>query len=283
MRLPWRRSPPAERLARDPSKRPAAVFTIVQNEPLFLPVWSAYYRRHFDAADVFVLDHDSDDVTTLAVAAELNRVPVHRRESFDHDWLRDTVGGFQAFLLGSYEAVLFAEVDEIVAPDPERDPGGLRGYLERFADGGAPVARCTGYEIVHDARGGEPALDWGAPILAQRRQCRRSESYSKPLLARRPLDWKVGFHELAGARPPQPDPDPGLLLLHLHRVDYDSCRRRALETAARRWSAVDIEKNRAAQNRITDPRVFEDWFYSPNFDDEPHAMEPIPAGWKEIL
>lgn len=281
MKVPWRRTPPPVRPSRDPSKRPAAVFTIVQNEPLFLPVWSGYYRRHFEARDVFVLDHDSDDPATLAAASELNRVPVHRLESFDHDWLRDTVQRFQAFLLQSYDAVLFAEVDEIVAPAPERHPGGLRAFLERFVAGDAPLARCTGYDVVHDARGGEPALDWSAPILSQRRLCRSSESYSKPLLARRPLDWKIGFHELASAPPPQPDPE--LLLIHLHRVDYDSCRRRTLETAARRWSAADIEKDRAAQNRITDAREFEEWFYSPNFDDEPHELEAIPAGWKEIV
>ena len=39
--------------------RTRAAFTIVQNEPDWLPVWLRYYSRHFDARDLFVLDHDS--------------------------------------------------------------------------------------------------------------------------------------------------------------------------------------------------------------------------------
>jgi len=258
------------------------LFTIVQDEPAFLPVWSGYYLRHFAPEDVFVLDHDSTDPTTLQVAGRLNRVPVHRHESFDHDWLRETVARFQSFLLSSYEVVLFAEVDEIVAPRPERFPGGLAEFVDHFRSLGAPVARCTGYEIVHDSRGGEAPLDWSAPILAQRRQCRRSLSYSKPLMARCPLEWTPGFHELAGSSPPLLRPHPDLLLLHLHRVDYESCFQRTLETAARRWSRVDLEKNRAAQNRITDPDEFERWFHT-DFIDDLYGMQPIPASWKGIV
>lgn len=264
-------------------KRPAAAFTIVQDEPAFLPVWSGYYRRHFAADDLFVLDHDSRDPTTLAVSGRLSRVPVHRLESFDHEWLRDTVAAFQRFLLASYEVVLFAEVDEIVAADPERFPGGLAEYVTRFASLDAPVARCTGYEIVHDARGGEPPLDWSRPILAQRRQCRPSLSYSKPLLARCPLDWTLGFHELEARSPPLPEPDPGLLLLHLHRVDFESCYGRTLGTAARKWSSVDVEQSRGSYHRITDRERFERWFYTDFWMEEPCEMQPLPASWKEIV
>jgi len=282
LRLPWRRRPPAPPAPPRVAKRPAAVFTIVQNEPAFLPVWCGYYARHFSADDVFILDHDSAEERTLEAMRPFNRVPVHRMHSFDHEWLRDTVERFQAFLLGSYECVLFAEVDEIVAPPPERFPGGLRELIQAFASGDAELVRCTGYEIVHDARGGEPPLDWSAPILAQRRQCRRSVSYSKPLLARRPLSWILGFHELAEGPVKLPEPSPDLLLLHLHRVDFGSCRARTLETAARKWSEVDVLKNRGGQNRITDPVEFERWFYT-DFLDDLYDFQPIPDAWREIV
>lgn len=107
-------------------KRRSAVFTIAQNEPVFMPIWARYYRRHFDPDDCFVLDHDSTDPTTRAVANQFHRIPVHRSHSFDHDWLRTTVERFQRFLLQSYELVLFTEIDEIVAADPVTFPGGLR-------------------------------------------------------------------------------------------------------------------------------------------------------------
>jgi hypothetical protein len=232
---------------------------------------------------VFVLDHDSQDQRTLEAMRPFNRVPVHRMESFDHEWLRDTVQSFQAFLLGSYECVLFAEVDEIVSPAPERVPGGLGELVRAFAAGDTEVLRCTGYEIVHDARQGEAALDWSRPILAQRRRCRRSVSYSKPLLARRPLGWTLGFHELVEDGPVRlPEPSPDLLLLHLHRVDFESCRARALETASRRWSELDVERNRGGQNRITDPDRLERWFFG-EFGDDLYHFEPVPASWKEIV
>src|SRR5580704_6832116 len=98
--------------------RKRAAFTIVQNEPVFLPVWLQYYGRYFDRTDLYVLDHDSDDGSTAGVGERSNLLRVHRDKSFDHAWLAGTVAAFQAFLLRSYERVLFAETDEIVVADP---------------------------------------------------------------------------------------------------------------------------------------------------------------------
>jgi hypothetical protein len=263
-------------------KRTAAVFTIVQNEPVFLPVWSRYYQRYFSRDDMFVLDHDSTDPRTLAAARELCRVPVHRAESFNHRWLRDTVVRFQAFLLQSYAQVLFVEADEIVAADPRQLPGGLAELLEEPDPDGVGFVRCTGYEILHTRQEGEAPLDWAQPVLAQRRYCRRSDLYSKPVLARRPLQWEIGFHRLQASEPSLPPPDPRLLLLHLHRADFHTCRAKTLETAARRWSAEDLAADYGYQNRITDLRDFEHWFYKDS-DEEPYLVEPVPEVWRDIV
>jgi glycosyl transferase family 2 len=263
-------------------KRTAAVFTIVQNEPAFLPVWARYYARHFAADDMFVLDHDSTDPLTVQLAAGLHRVPVHRAESFNHEWLAETVKRFQAFLLGSYELVLFTEVDEIVAANPERCPGGLSGLLDEESASDTPFLRCTGYDIVHD-RHTEAALDWSQPVLAQRAYCRRSEAYSKPLLARRPLDWDIGFHDLVPAETPLPDPDPRLLLLHLHRADFGTCRAKTLENSARRWALTDLEESRGLQNRLVDEAAFERWFEAAFHDDPDEPLRPIPEAWRELV
>src|SRR6516164_10454982 len=108
-------------------RRHAAVFTIVQNEPIFLPLWLRYYREHFHMDDIFVLDHDCTCQTTIYPAQNVNRVPVHNGASFDHSWLLATVTAFQKFLFQSYEQVLFAEVDEIVLADPlVHGPAGLK-------------------------------------------------------------------------------------------------------------------------------------------------------------
>ena len=144
-------------------KRGAAVFTIVQNEPVFLTVWSRYYQRYFSREDMFVLDHESTDAGTLAVAQELHRVPVHRAESFNHRWLRDTVVHFQAFLLQSYEQVLFVEVDEIVAMDPRTgEHAGVRLLDQVFGilagTGERPSGPVEPVEVVSEPGGVKRAL-----------------------------------------------------------------------------------------------------------------------------
>ena len=98
--------------------RRRAAFTIVQNEPVFLPLWLQYYGRYFDRSDLYVLDHGTTDASTNEINSSCNVLRVHREKSFDHAWLRSTVATFQAFLLQSYERVLFAEADEFIVADP---------------------------------------------------------------------------------------------------------------------------------------------------------------------
>jgi hypothetical protein len=233
-------------------KRSTAVFTIAQDEPDFLPVWLGYYSQYFDPTDIFVLDHDSTSVAWTDAHPVVNRVPVHRSHSFDHTWLRETVQRFFAFLLQSYRFVLFAEADEIVAADPRAHAGGLAGYLRSLAPGDTP--RCSGYNLM----AGGP-VDWAETLLPQCRYWYPADMYSKHLLASTPLEWNNGFH-LESARAEQV-PDPTLLLLHLHRLDYDRCLQRHRATAARNWSQIDVDQGLGYQNRIAEPAEFEQWYY----------------------
>jgi hypothetical protein len=233
-------------------KRRVAVFTIAQDEPVFLPVWLRYYSRFVDPGDLFVLDHDSTWTAWTDQHPLVNRVPVHRSHSFDHTWLRETVQHFFAFLLQSYQFVLFVEADEIVVADPRVHADGLAGYLRSLAPGDTP--RCTGYNLM----AGGP-VDWRAPLLPQCRYWYPATMYSKHLLASAPLSWNNGFHD-ESARADQV-PDPTLLLLHLHRLDYDRCLERHQATAARNWSQVDVDAGMGYQNRISDPAEFEQWYF----------------------
>jgi hypothetical protein len=129
--------------------RRRAVFTIVQNEPLMLPLWLGYYGRYFEADDRYVLDHDSTDGSTDLLEGA-HHVPIHRRGSFDHRWLRETVEAFQAFLLSSYDAVLLTELDEFVVADPRRGQsayGFLKGAVERFLDGACGTGNTQGISL----------------------------------------------------------------------------------------------------------------------------------------
>jgi hypothetical protein len=254
--------------------RKRAAFTIVQNEPVFLPIWLDYYSRSFEPADLYVLDHASTDGSTDALAARCHVVPIHRDASFDHAWLNGTVTAFHAFLLRSYQQVLFTEADEIVLADPLRYRG-LDAYIDACI---GRVARCTGFEVVHFPEE-EPPLDFNRPLLAQRQYWLPSRMYSKTLLASVPMAWSPGFHEapaFAGVRP-----DPDLYLVHLHRIDYAACAARHRSTAARRWSTRDLDLKLGQQNRMVDGDAgFRSWFFQ-GLDNGARAL--IPAHVKAAL
>jgi hypothetical protein len=236
--------------------RASAAFTIVQNESFFLPIWLSYYAQFFDRSDLYVLDHASTDGSTDSIDARCVHIRVHRERSFDHSWLRGTVSAFQAFLLQSYERVLFAEADEIVAPDPAFHAG-LGDYLAQCR---APVARCTGFEVVHYPDE-EPPLQPDQPLLAQRQYWHASALYSKPLIAARPITWSLGFHTTPDF--PEVLPDPHLLLIHLHRLDYDACVARHRRTASATWNEDDLRAGHGMQNRLVDgDRDFMRWYYN---------------------
>jgi hypothetical protein len=254
--------------------RRRAVFTIVQNERRFLPLWLRYYRRHFEADDVYVLDHDSSDGATEGVQGSCNVVAVHRDHSFDHMWLVGVVEDFQAFLLRSYRTVLFAEADEFVVADPARYDG-LAEYIEAMRE---PVACCTGYNVVHYPD--EAPLRFDEPVLRQRANWHPSPQYSKRLLARIPLSWNVGFHGEFNA--PTVRPDPELLLVHLHRADFDTCLERHRAAASRPWPDGDLRWNLGWHQRVVETDEFRNWFFHGE-DLEGRGREPIPKRLRGVL
>lgn len=253
--------------------RARAAFTIVQNEPVFLPLWLQYYERYFDPSDIYVLDHDSTDGSTDGLAARCHHLRVHRDRSFDHAWLNGTATAFQAFLLRSYAAVLFSEADEFVVADPAVYSG-LPDYIERFT---GRVARCMGFEVVHYPDE-EPPLRFDHPVLAQRKYWHASPMYSKPLLSSVPLQWSLGFHESTSH--PDVQPDPGLLLIHMHRVDYGHCVARHRATASRNWNEHDVQANYGFQNRLVEGDAFKTWFFR-GLDNR--ERELIPDHLKAVL
>jgi hypothetical protein len=253
--------------------RSRAAFTIVQNEPVFLPLWLAHYRRYFDPDDIYVLDHDSTDGSTSGLTGTCNVLPVHRSASFDHDWLRSTAEQFQSFLLASYETVLYAEADEFIVAEPTRHSG-LDSYIEELR---GPAACCTGYEVVHYPS--EQPLRLDSPILGQRQYWHSSARYSKRLIAKAPLAWGQGFHR--ELRFPEVRPDPDLYLIHLHRADYDRCHARHRSAASRNWSERDLAGGAGSQNRIVEADEFRHWFYNVGLGSA--ERERIPDRLKALL
>jgi Glycosyl transferase family 2 len=263
------------RLARLGADKRRAVITIVHNEPLFLPIWLAYYSRYFAPEHIYVLDNDTTDGSTDGDG--FVRIPVHH-DSVDHTWMVQTVEGLQHQLIEEgYDVVLITDVDEIVTPTPEW--GTLGEYIDEFSEW---FVNCIGYEILHLADR-EPAFYSGRPILEQRGYWYAHGAYNKPALASGPMSWLPGFHHRSDG---QLNYDPYLRLIHLHRLDFEICRARHELRGERSWGERDLDENWAAYNRIAEGEEFERWFYEDSgFEDEGiHiVLERIPESWRGLF
>jgi hypothetical protein len=252
--------------------RKKAVFTIAQDEKFFLPLWLAYYSKHFPEEDIFVLDHDSIERPNVGNA---NLMPVHREETHSYAWLTHVAYQFQRFLLTSYEWVLFCDIDEIIV-SPKVGLGKFIDSLGKEHD----LVRCLGYEIIQQRH--EPFIDWAKPLLRQRETCYGSILYSKTLLSRRSLPWAVGFHEIMGHSPAYPNSE--LLLLHLHKIDFQMALQRNRDRLNNhpQMSDYDAGFRLGWQNFLTDEKEFEAWFYN-DVESTTTPLENIPEEWKDLV
>jgi hypothetical protein len=263
-----------------------AIFTMVQNDTVFTERWVDYHAQFFDV--VYVLDHDSEGdaeevlwgIRQVTAGREhVSVLPVHNYCSYDAPWMVRIVRQFQAFLLQSYDVVAFTAVDEFLATRQ----GDLSGWLEIFGSSGAWATRAAGYEVVH-YRDQEQPLDWHADLwLPQRKMWYPCQKYSKPVLSKFPISWTPGFSNASNMSDVLTVSDD-LLLLHLHRIDYDTCLRKHRETRAREWAPADKNAGPYRHNRLEEPEALSRWMLC-NADDTANyaTLEPIPAVIRDLL
>jgi hypothetical protein len=282
-----------------------AVLTIVQDEPIFFPLWYRYYNRYYAARDIYILYHplplETMTPSWLAetVGTDANVIRVHQDTSFNHTWLRQQVEKFAAFLFGSYDTVLFTEVDEIVAVHPYKityHDLDLRRSADRWWSNPdcktQPAVRCTGHEVVHNYES-EDDLDvdrLADGVLRYRSVWYPSVLYSKALLWRTAPAWHNGFHQAValwdGGSPLSTDwpMDPNLLLLHLHKLDYRIARARLARTASRNWSTADMKGRVGIQNRLRSEDELREWWFRSIDDPSREApLVPMPDDVKDII
>lgn len=255
---------------KEDSRSGAAAFTIVRDEPFFLPLWHRHYARHFASGDLHVLHHvgsaDEEcggafgEALRLFDAANVTRLV---NPDFDPQWLGEVVAAKQRELLEAYNAVLFAEADELLVVAPGR--GELSEYIAAFVADEASAVRCVGWEVHHDFAS-EPPLDPSRPVLAQRRRWHRNEKYSKALLSKVPLTWSLGFHtcEESVAQ------DELLVLVHLHKYDFQAFLARHEARAKYKHGAAAIANGWNAHYRAVGPQLIAAYVALPA------PLEPIP-------
>jgi len=239
-----------------------ALVTILKDENIMLPTFMDYYRKNIDDEDIYIYDNGSTDgcveahvpdsinVRTIDFGQAGYSGTVKGGYAFDHISIIDTMNSAASVLLNEYKTVIHADIDEIMVPNLEKYED-LRDFLDRNKK---KVVTTSGFEIIQAE--GEAALDWSnTPLLEQRSKWWQSKAMCKPLVLREFQRWKVGHH-----RGMADIPDPNLLLLHLHRLDWNTIKKEHARKAAYIWSPEEIESGRGVHNRVTDDVELKKWF-----------------------
>src|SRR5580700_7615446 len=90
--------------------------TFAYNETFFLPRWVAYYGRQLGLENLYVLDHGSNDLSTMGLGpVNIIKVP---RTPYD-EVKRIFFGSFMHSALMQYHSAGFVmDVDEFIVADP---------------------------------------------------------------------------------------------------------------------------------------------------------------------
>ncbi len=274
-------------------KRARAVFTKVHNEPVFFPVWLSYYSRFFEPQDIYVLH--TIRPTTCAFDAQIRYWgegiwrPFDRHSIFDgptenHNLDLNRIRWFQEELLTRYDAVLYTDADEIV-----HSPMGLGKYLDQWQ---GDVEFTKGFEVVHqwqqqpatyagiEIHHEEPALDWSKPLLAQRHWWYYSDNYSKPILSRKVLNWRLGMHSLNEGGEKRISDE--LILIHLHKIDYKTAllRRDGRLNNEPGWKSGPYEPRLCGYQKYLTGEDYDRWWFASI--DHPERAAPFKLMPEEI-
>lgn len=236
-------------------KRKCAIFVMVQDEKIFLPIWLKYYSQYFNSEDIYVFDHRTTDgsVAECQNIFKFNVIKLDYPYSFDHEWFKFVANNTQKKLLESYEYVIFTDIDEILLPNKDKYTG-LDDYINKIKD---DYVQCLGYDLIHIEKE-EPNFKVSKSVLSQRKYWYHTSWYNKILISKHTLDWAIGFHEVKNIKSIV---DEDLLLIHLHKFDFKQCWEKSFNRARLKWLPSEIIAKRGWQNRITDIDEFRDYYY----------------------
>lgn len=210
-----------------------AALTMVRDEAVMLPRWLAHYARECGGPEhCYVLDDNSTDGSTEGLDATVVPVADFGSAHFETSRLR-LVNEQAARLLERYDAVVFADADELLVADPRRHED-LRALLD--ADD-RPVIGAMNLNVVHDVAH-EPPLDPARPVLTQRRLAKQVALMCKPAIKRVDAPWRAGSHGIAHPYAISTD----LVQFHLKFADRD-----LLRAAAEHRQHLALTQGRAAE------------------------------------
>ena len=119
-----------------------AALTMSYNEPVWAGVWARHYSRQVGAEHCYLMDHGSDDGSADGLAVHVERLA---RSALDEEERAARVSDRAAALLQHYDAVVHADVDELVVADPRR----FRDLRAFAAAAPGEVITAVGLDVQH--------------------------------------------------------------------------------------------------------------------------------------
>lgn len=230
-------------------KKNKAIFTIVNNEKIFLPIWIEHYKNFFDTKDIFVFDHLTSDGSTDNLDVKTAKLNSYNK-IFNHSWLKNTVEKIQKKLLEHYEIVVFTEVDELLY-DINMS---LDKKIEIFSESKDQYLTCTAFELFHQIDI-EKEFDPSKHFILQRNYWFRDPGYDKTLITKIPLEYSIGFHNILNK---QSNFSEGLYMLHIRRLDLNL----RIEKHNFRFKNCSFDENDQSgyHNKLNDHENIKKWF-----------------------
>jgi len=198
--------------------------TFAKNEDFFLPRWVRYYGAQLGYENLFVIDHDSTDLSTINLgAANVIRMPAS--EFSDSKRAQFASKMHEALISYFYDGGFVTDTDEFIVADPEKFSH-LKQFIEEI---NPPSLTPIGIELLHIPTV-EGNLQPHLPILSQRRHVFFNRDICKQSYSRIATTFGGGFH----ASTNRPQFNESLFLIHLKNFDYQW--RLARQLVTRSWS-----------------------------------------------
>lgn len=217
------------------SHKTSAIFTVQHDEVFYLPIWIKYYKKHFKPEDMYIVAHNTTDLTKdILIKAEkdgINVEYVYTDEIFNHDWLNSIVHNKQNQLLEKYNYVVFTDCDEIISPSNQT----LKEFLD---NANLDAYRVNGWHIIEN-------------------KMVRDGMWDKTLITSVPLTYVYGYHTST----PSFDNHPDLFLYHVHRINHKEAFDRNQRLAKEKWDSYAINHGHGTHNKIDELDQFNSWFY----------------------
>lgn len=196
-----------------------ALFTIIDREAIFLPLWISYYKKNISNINIFVLTRNNnifnfnklnnDDICVINIDDEIN--DPHSYLVGSHIFIK-----YQQYFLKHFDVVMYADIDEFIVHE------NLNGILQN--DFISPIVT-KGINVVHNLKD-EPPLNLNEKFSTQRDYIVYSEWYDKPLILNSPISWTDGKHNFSTYN----NYVDGLYLIDIGKICFYLWRDLAIET-----------------------------------------------------